>query len=409
MQPTNTQRGTQGRPVVRAERGEALVRQLMEEKRADIEALFARDTDPKASYTRAVGLAVAVYKNMQATSEKTLDEHSAVSSALWAFQRKLDPGTEVYFVPYGGKIQPQTSPQGLINLAYRSGFVLDCQARWVFQDEVDKGLFSHMLGSEEYVRHQKGSNARPRSKDASWRQLAFAYCVIRLKGGGQIIEVHDRADIEYYRSLSKAKSGLWFDWPAEAARKAVLKQALGRAPKSSEMSEILAHEAAVESEADAFAERIADVADLGPGQALAIGPIPEVPARETSRAPAVVCTAGPDPFAGDPTQVYMPGKKGEAPTIRDAETAMLVKTEGAMRTALDNGGMDAPDKAQYKDANIKRLATIRKEMRIRELTPTPHAYLDGKPEPEPVLDDVDAESVMSAEDQAAVHSNFVSR
>lgn len=388
VQGNGQQRGQQGRPTVRAERGEPLIRQLMEERREEIEAMFARDPDPKASYTRAAGLAVNAYKKLQSESSGAIDEYSTVAAALWSFQRKLDPGTEVYFVPYAGKVTPIVSPQGLINLAYRSGLVIDCQARWVFQDEVTRGFFTHMLGTEEWIKHQKGANARPASKDASWRELAFTYSVIRLKGGGQIIEVHDRGDIEYYRSLSKAKAGLWYDWPAEAARKAVLKQALGRAPKQSEVSEILAADNANEAALEIPADFMANV------EARLRGEAPQAPAEQqrpaangaptkangaTSKPPAR--SEGPDPFAGDPAKLYMPGKKGETPTIAVADAADLAKWEGRLRTALDDGDMDKPEKVQYKTANIRILATIRQRMRAEGMVVASHEYLDGTPAP----------------------------
>lgn len=385
MQPRTNgngqQRGQQGRPDIKAkdERGEALIRSLMAERHDTIKAMFSRDADAEASYTRAVGLAVSAYTKIAAESNVPIDEYSVVQAALWSFQRKLDPGTEVYFVPYGGKVTPIVSPQGLINLAFRSGLVLDCQARWVFRAEVQDGNFDHLLGSEEWVKHKKGSNARPTTKADSWSELEFAYAIINLKGGGRIIEVHDRADIEYYRSLSKAKAGLWFDWPAEAARKAVLKQALGRAPKQSEVSEILvadaAHEASLEIPEDfmrAVEQRIgADVVGAAevPGAPAAPKSDPGAKSNGNGVPPA---KSGP-PQAGDASKVFMPGKRGEAPTVADASDDMLADVESKMRRNFDANEWDKPEVAQYKSANITRLATIRAEMKRRGLAHPDHA------------------------------------
>ncbi len=385
MQPRTNgngqQRGQQGRPNIKAadERGEALVRSLMEERRETIEAMFSRDADPKASYTRATGLAVSTYAKIAAESNGPIDEHSVVQAALWAFQRKLDPGTEVYFVPYAGKVTPIVSPQGLTTLAYRSGMVLDCQARWVFREEVDAGNFDHLLGSEEWIKHKKGTNARPRTKAESWSELAFAYAIVNLKGGGRIIEVHDRADIEYYRSLSKAKAGLWFDWPAEAARKAVLKQALGRAPKQSEVSEILVADAANEASLEIPEDVMERVMQRVGAEAVGNAEVPGAPAppksdpgAKSNGNGAPPARSGP-PQAGDPSKVYMPGKRGEAPTVADASDDILADVEPKMRKNFDAGGWDAPDVAQYKSANITRLATIRAEMKRRGLAHSDHA------------------------------------
>jgi hypothetical protein len=160
----NQQRGQQGRPTVRAERGEALIRQLFEERRTEIEGMFARDENPAASYTRAVGLALSTYKIAQASSSDAIQEASVVQAALYAFQRKLDPGTDVYFVPFKGKVTAITSPTGLINVAYRSGMIGSIDARAVFRKEVDAGNFDHELGSTRWVKtkreHARGPWAR---------------------------------------------------------------------------------------------------------------------------------------------------------------------------------------------------------------------------------------------------------
>lgn len=369
------QRGQQGRPEIRAGRGEDLIRDLMEERRSEIEAMFARDGDPKASYTRAVGLAVSAYKKVQSESEKVIDEHSVVTAALWSFQRKLDPGTEVYFVPFGGKVTPIVSPQGLINLAHRSGFVLAVDARAVFQKEVKDGHFDHELGSTRWVKHKKGSNARPKGKADAWIELAFAYAVIDLKGGQQIIEVHDRGDIEYYRSLSKAKAGLWFDWPAEAARKAVLKQALNRAPKQAEVSEILtadsANEAALEVGEDFW--KAVDERLVGGGSPQG--------SRGNGNGPA----AGPKLEPGDPSKLHLPGKPGTMPTVADSSDGQLTHWEGILRNDLDAGVFDPGGKrAEHREYYLGLLLTIREVMRGRKLAFPGHAFLgDGNAAPAP--------------------------
>lgn len=381
-------RGQTGRPNIPAKelRGEDLIRHLMDERRPEIEAMFARDADAAASYTRAVGLAVNAYKKLQAESDRPIDEYSTVQAALWAFQRKLDPGTEVYFVPYAGKVTPIVAPQGLINLAFRSGMVLDVQARWVFRKEVEDGNFEHMLGSEEWVKHRKGTNARPIDKNAAWRELAFAYAVINLKGGGRIIEVHDRGDIEYYKSLSKAKGGLWFDWPAEAARKAVLKQALGRAPKQSEVSEILAadaaNEASLEIPEDVMQRVMARVGSEMVGD-------PKVPGAPTERksdpgASANGNGAGNGQPAretpkfhakpGDAKAIIMPkAKDAPAVSILDADEKSLSYWEARGRKAFDAGEIVG----DYAQRNITQLATIRMVMRQRNMDVVPHPFFDG--------------------------------
>lgn len=223
--------------------GEDLIKQLLASRKGEIKALFAREDDPDAAYLRAVAFAVGAYRKCQNDAKEgvVIDEFSAAATALWAMQRKLDPGTDVYFVPYKGKVTPIISPQGVIKLAFRSGFVLAIDARAVFRGEV----FDYMLGSERWVKHKK-SGQRPVSPVAAWEALEYAYCTVHLKGGGPpVIEVLDKADIAYYRSLSQTgqfESSMWGKFPWEAARKTVLKQALKSVPQESEISAILASE-----------------------------------------------------------------------------------------------------------------------------------------------------------------------
>jgi recombinational DNA repair protein RecT len=360
--------------------GEELVRFLMEQKRDEIEAMFARDDNPSGSALRAIGLAVEVYRSVQAETSVKINERSVVTSALWAFQRKLDPGTDVYFIPRGGKVSPQTSPQGLINLAMRSGLVLACDARFVFHKEVEDGNFDHQLGSERWVKHKKGSCARPLNPQQAYRDLEFTYAVIDLKGGGQIVEVHDKGDIEWHRSLSDNKDnpkGLWGKFPVEAARKAVLKQALSRAPKQAEVSAILAQEAAMEAAAmdpgDDFWKKVDDRVGArdGQGAASTAPATPKQAAQPTRDRPSDPAV----PLAGDPTKIPMPGKAPQ-PMISEADGATLADAEGKMRAALDSGKWDEPDKAQWKTRSLKQLATIRARMRSLDMVVPLHAMLD---------------------------------
>lgn len=387
-------RGQQGRPDITAKPvvGEELIKKLMADRKREIVALFAKDDNPEGSYARAVGFSVNAYRKVQADSKDKIDEHSVVAAALRAIQHKLDPGVEVYFVPYKGKVTTIISPQGLINLAHRSAFVTAVNAGFVFQEEVSKGAFNHQLGSERWVKHKKGSCARPTHPREAWKELAFAWCVIDLKGGGSVVEVLDRGDIEYYRSLSptgNSDKGMWTTFPAEAARKAAMKQALNRVPKQSEVSEILASddtERGIEIPDDimrAVGARV--VAEMlgeqggtaGNGRKSDPGATQPPNGNGGSSPPASEDTgAASAPQPGDPRAVYMPGKKG-APkvTVADAEDKDLAYWEGRGREDFDSGKWQGD---AFEQKNITQLVTIRAEMRRRDLEVTPHAALDPK-------------------------------
>lgn len=232
------QRGSAERPPTQDQAhrsGEDLLSALLFRERKALEALFANERDPAAEFTRCVGLAKQVYRKAAETGR--INEASAAAAAIWCMRQKLDPGTDVYFVPYAGNVQPITSPQGLIKLSFRGGFVKDVIARPVFDGET----FEYELGTNERILHKKG-NRRPVKPGESWNALTYTYAIMKTSTGGQAVEVHDRADIEYYRSLSKTATspkGMWMQWPAEAARKAVVKQVLKWAPQSAELSAAL--------------------------------------------------------------------------------------------------------------------------------------------------------------------------
>ena len=384
MQAQGQSRGQQGRPDVEArpKTGEDLIKSLMAERKREVMALFAKDENPEASYVRAVGFAVNAYRKVQADSRDKIDEYSVVAAALWAIQRKLDPGAEVYFVPYKGKVTPITSPQGLINLAHRSAFVLSVNAGVVFREEVERGFFDHQLGSERWVKHKKGACVRPPNPKKAWEELAFAWCVVDLKGGQQIVEVLDKGDIEYYRSLSAAADragGLWEKFGPEAARKACMKQALGRAPKSSEVSEILAAEDAehgIEIPDDiwtAIQKRGAPPAETASNGSN--GHAPPAARHESNGGGERHSGGSIDARPGDPSQIQMPGKKGETKSISQASYQDLQKWEDRLRKDLDSGAWDTEEKARFKAGNVTQLATIRAEMRSRGIAHPDHPLL----------------------------------
>lgn len=410
MQPSA--RGQQGRPAVSApskKTGEERIEELLDERKPDILALFARDENPEASFKRARSLSVNAYRKMMLDAEeraasknpperaRPIDETSTVACCLWAMQRKLDIGADVYPVPYGSKVQPVLGPQGVIKLAFRSGFVKSVDARAVFQGET----FDYELGTDRFVKHKK-NNKRPTDPKQAWNLLDYAYCVVELKDSARLlVEVLDKSDITYYRSLSPtgtyASSG-WGKFPWEFARKSALKQGLKNVPLESEISEILT---ADDTERgidvgrefwDALGAKMPEL-QIPNGDANGNAAAPKQPAsgpRPAAQPPRDRPSdpAPRDPFAGDPDKIFMPGKRGEVPPISKADPADLAKWEGRLRGDLDSGKWDTEEFVKYKQGNLRQLATIRAQMRTLDMMVPPHEYLDGVPastrrEPDP--------------------------
>lgn len=398
MQPTNQQqqsRGVQGRPDIKAREkfGEERVAELLREKKDEITALFANDPRPDAMYERAYALSIGAYRKIQKDSDdlaasqnkapQRINEESTVANCLAAMQRKLDPGTDVYFVPYSGKVTSILSPEGVIKLLFRSGLVKAINARYVFHGEE----FDYELGSKQWVKHKK-NNARPKAEKtrgqvsenvAEWNALTHAYAIIDLKDGGQTIEVLDKADIAYFKSLSptgESPYGGWAKFPAAFGRKAALKQAAKFVPKESEVSIILTAddtdrglEIPDEIMKAVGARMLGDMTgEVGNAGSAPAGAGDQPPVTQHSKKPA----GRQAPLPGNSQQIRMPGKAPQ-PTIYEAPHEMVIEAEGRMRESFDKNSWN--DK--FWNDNALQLATLRQEMRERNLEVQPHPFFDS--------------------------------
>ena len=386
----------QGRPDVKAREtfGEERVAELLRDKKSEITALFANDPRPDAMYERACALSIGAYRKIQKDSDdlaasqnkqpQRINEESTVANCLAAMQRKLDPGTDVYFVPYSGKVTSILSPEGVIKLLFRTGLVKSVNARYVFHGEE----FDYELGSKQWVKHKKNNVRPPAVKSRGqvaenvpeWNALAYAYAIIDLKDGGQTIEVLDKADIAYFRSLSptgESQYGGWAKFPAAFGRKAALKQAAKFVPKESEVSVILTAD-----DTDRGLE-IPDEIMRAVGSRIVADMLGEQPQGATSQAGTTTTNAAEPPpntqhsgkaapRPGDPKAIFLPGTPPQ-PSIWDAQENALIEAEARSRASFDAGKWN--DK--YWDKNAIQLATMRQELRERNLPVPPHAFFDA--------------------------------
>lgn len=389
-------RGVQGRPDVKAREtfGEERVAELLREKKPEITALFANDPRPDAMYERACALSIGAYRKIQKDADdlaasqnkqpQRINEESTVANCLAAMQRKLDPGTDVYFVPFSGKVTSILSPEGVIKLLFRTGLVKSVNARYVFHGEE----FDYELGSKQWVKHKKNNVRPPAVKSRGqvaenvpeWNALAYAYAIIDLKDGGQTIEVLDKADIAYFRSLSptgESQYGGWAKFPAAFGRKAALKQAAKFVPKESEVSVILTAddtdrglEIPEEIWQAVNARRVAEI--MGDQPQGATSQAGATTANAAEPPPNTQHSGKVAPRPGDPKAIFLPGTPPQ-PSIWDAPENLLIEAEARSRAQFDAGKWN--DK--YWDKNAIQLATMRQELRERNLTVTPHAFFDA--------------------------------
>jgi phage RecT family recombinase len=138
-----------------------------------------------------------------------------------------DMSADSHLLAYGRQLTLVLNYHGLKKLAYQSGIVRDINA----YDVCEGDEFSYNLGESKVTNHTKGS---PRG------EFTAVYVRIRLKDGGEILEVMTKEEIEKVRQNSSGgKSPAWNQWYSEQAKKTCLKRALKMAPRSERLSAAL--------------------------------------------------------------------------------------------------------------------------------------------------------------------------
>jgi len=376
----------QGRPDVKAREkvGEERVIEIFADNKAQITGLLATDGNAEAGFLRAQALAVAGYRKLQADSDVKIDEMSMCATCIWALRQKLDVGTEVWAVPYKGKVTPIISPDGMLTLLYRSGLVVDVNFSAVF----DGDEFDYVLGTTNEIKHRK-TGKRPRARmdrgrvqrnDDLWNALTGVWCVIKLKSGGQVCVAFNKSEIEYFRSLSpfgSSDDSPWAKYGDAMAEVRAMKRAAKRGPKSTELSAILL------SSEDSDGVEIPDDIMKAVGARLLADMTGEQPQGATSQTGATTASSAEPPpntqhsgkaapRPGDPKTVFLPGTPPQ-PSIWDAPENLLIEAEARSRAQFDAGKWN--DK--YWDKNAIQLATMRQELRERNLPVPPHAFFDA--------------------------------
>lgn len=154
----------------------------------------------------------------------------------------LEPdGRRAYLVPYGKECTLILDYKGIVELAYRSGYV-----KSIHTDVVREGdIFEYSLGV--VTKHTPHGFRLDAGKPASSGEIIAAYCIIQLKDGATKCEVMTREEVDGIKKRSKSgNSGPWVtDYP-EMAKKTVFRRASKWIPLSAEVSD------AFEKDADSF-------------------------------------------------------------------------------------------------------------------------------------------------------------
>lgn len=232
-------------------------------------------------------------------------------------QLKLDIGPMgAWMVPYKGDITVIVSPQGLIDLMMRSGFVKDVEARVVREHDE----FDIEYGSGKRVVHKPNFKIAPAKNPP-----IGAYTVITLMTGGQIVEYMTQQEIEAIRGRSPSwngrngPSGPWVTDPMEMWRKTVLKRAAKYAPKSTELRDAIELDSKEFEQAAMAAAQEVPALPTGSGAAATL-------ARLASKVPPALPAALATPVpARLPTTLVAaePAESIDGDTVADAQESEL--------------------------------------------------------------------------------------
>lgn len=162
---------------------------------------------------------------------------SIKNALVQAAQTNLYPGAmqECCIIPYGDTATFQPMYQGLIKLAYNSGFIKSINAEVVY----DNDEFSVELGTNQHLRHVPNLNGNRGNRKCVW-------CVIKPVYGEAMIRVLPISFIEGIRRRSKGAKKPDSPWNDDSevgydamAKKTAIKQALKFVPKSPKLQQAI--------------------------------------------------------------------------------------------------------------------------------------------------------------------------
>ena len=189
---------------------------------------------------------------------------SLIGSILTSAQLGLLPDEvlgEAYLIPFKNtranrmECQFMIGYKGLCTLAYRSGVVESVQARAVFKGD----NFEFEMGLNEKLIHHPKGNKNP-------LEITHFYAIVRMKGGGYVMNVMTREEVEKIRNESAnykfaqyKESTVWGKYFEEMGCKTVLRRIMKYVPMSSEIMRGIGQDEAADLGKQNFS---ADIIDL---------------------------------------------------------------------------------------------------------------------------------------------------
>lgn len=122
--------------------------------------------------------------------------------------------------------------EGFVKKIWQSGVVVEVNHNVVCEGDD----FDFEEGDNGFVRHRRSLK---RKADA---EVIGAWCVVKLKTGGTLIEVVDQVDLAKIAKVSRAEKGPRQDWAKEMHRKAPFRRIVKRMPKDQALGQLIAHD-----------------------------------------------------------------------------------------------------------------------------------------------------------------------
>lgn len=236
--------------VATADRKAPTLAQLIEQMKPEIAKVLPAQLKPE----RMARIATTVIRQTPALARTTPE--SFLGALLTASQLGLEPGgvkPGCYFVPYGNVCTFIPSWFGLVDLARRSGQVVDVWAEIVYENDT----FVYTLGLNRTIgRHDPPPLGEDRGKPIG------VYAAAELVTGGKPFVVMTVAEVEAIRKQSRAgKNGPWVTHWEAMARKTAVRQLCKWLPASAELNAAITLDGSVRTDVGALVNAQPDYVD----------------------------------------------------------------------------------------------------------------------------------------------------
>jgi recombination protein RecT len=179
------------------------------------------------NFQREVGFVVQIISNRPEDYRNVSPD--SVRNAVINIARigvSLNPVLKLaYLVPSKGECRLDISYIGLLKIATDTGSILCGKAEIVYAN--DGFIYNGPFEQPTYP-----DNFNPFAPIEKRGAVIGCYTIVKLHNGSCIVDIMNNEDLAKIRSMSKAKSGPWFDWEGEMIKKCGIKRASKMWPRT---------------------------------------------------------------------------------------------------------------------------------------------------------------------------------